>query len=545
MPAATHPLPHADSTAADPTVNFSHAHFAFRQLETWLGSAETAGASEAEVEEGLQQRGRDLLRSLLQAHLQQRGSGDVGPALRVFSPPDAPDNAAQLGPDTPPVQPAAEHRDVPPSPAQPSPQTPAAEGVCHSQRRSHQRLLHTVFGEVTVARTGYAAPGQPSVHPLDEQLRLPRRCFSYPLQERLVRFAVQGPFAEAVDNVRRDTGLKLSKRSAEQVVREAAADFEAFYQQRRQPTPPASGPIVTTGIDCKGVPMIKPDETLRKPRRRKGDKRHKKRMATVATVRTQQPRVRTPEEVAESLFRARPKAKQPRVRRGGPVPEEHKRVWASLKASKDAVIASVVEEVKRVDPGNNKTHVALCDGERALQQRILPALQGVVSRVTLILDLLHVVEKLWKVSYCFHAEGSDEATAWVRQATLRVLQGKSGQVAKGMRRKATIGGVEGAKRETVDKVAAYLRRNRKYMRYDEYLKGGLPIASGCVEGACKNLIKDRMERSGMRWSLDGGEAMIQLRSLYLSGDLDDYWDFHLEQEQLRLYPQGRWEVVLK
>ena len=291
--------------------------------------------------------------------------------------------------------------------------------------------------------------------------------------------------------------------------------------------------------------MIKPNETLRKPRRGKGDKKHKKRMATVATVRTQQPRVRTPEEVVESLFRTQPKPKQPRLRRKEPVPEEHKRVWASLKASKDEVIASVVEEVKRVDPDKSKTHVALCDGERALQQRILPALQGVVSAVTLILDLLHVVEKLWKVSHCFHAEGSDEATVWVRQAALRVLQGKSSQVVKAMRDKAAKEGLKGTKRETVDKVAAYMRRNRKYMHYDEYLKQGLPIASGCVEGACKNLIKDRMERSGMRWSLDGGEAMIQLRSLYLSGDLDDYWDFHLEQEQLRHYPQGRWEVVQK
>lgn len=540
MTAATLSMPQADSTASGPAVNFSHAHFAFRQLETWLTSAETADASEAQVEEELQQRGRDLLRSLLQAHLHQRGSGDVGPALRVFSPPELPDNAANAAPTPPPAQVA------PQTPAiAVSPQTPAAQGIHHGEKRLHPRTLHTVFGEVTVARTGYAAPGQASVHPLDEQLSLPQRCFSYPLQLRLVRFAVQGPFAEAVDNVQRDTGLKLSKRSAEQVVGEAAADFEAFYRQQRQPTPLASGSIVTTGIDCKGVPMIRPEETLRKPRRKKGDKKHKKRMATVATVRTQQPRVRTPEEVVESLFRTQPKAKQPRPRRKDPVPEEHKRVWASLKASKDSVIASVVEEVKRVDPDKSKTHVALCDGERALQRRILPALQGVVSRVTLILDLLHVVEKLWKVSHGFHTEGSDEAMAWVRQATLRVLQGKSSQVVKAMRSKATREGLKGAKRETVDKVAAYMRRNRKYMRYDEYLEQGLPIASGCVEGACKNLIKDRMERSGMRWSLAGAEAMIQLRSLYLSGDLDKYWDFHLQQEQLRLYPQGRWEVVQK
>jgi len=403
--------------------------------------------------------------------------------------------------------------------------------------------LHTIWGEVTVDRLGYAAPGAASVHPLDEQLQLPQRCFSYPLQERLVRHAVQGPFDEVLANVQHDTGVRLSKRSAEQVVQEAASDFQAFYQQQPPPAPQESGPLVVTGIDCKGVPMIKPEETLRKPRRGKGDKKHKKRMATVATVRTQQRRVRTPQEVVESLFRTSPKEKPARRRRKSPKPAEHKRVWANLLQSKDEVIAAVVAEVKRVDPTGSKTHVALCDGERALQKRILPALQGVVPAVLLILDLLHVLEKLWQVAHCFFPEGSAAATAWVRKQTLRVLEGQVSQVIKGMRQSATKQGLSGQKLQTVERVAKYLRRNRQYMKYDEYLRQGLPIASGCVEGACKNLIKDRMERSGMRWSLQGAEAMIQLRSLHLSGDLEDYWDFHLEQEHRRLYPQGRWEVV--
>jgi hypothetical protein len=519
MAAATLPLPPADSTAADPTVNFSQAHFAFRQLETWLTSDEATTASEAQVEEQLEQRGRELLRLLLQAHLRQRGTGQVGPALRVFQSPSPTDvSAASAAP-------------------------PHAGGVRHGDKRLQERTLHTILGEVTVERLGYAATGQTSVHPLDEQLQLPARCFSYPLQERLVRHAVQGPFDEAVANVKQDTGVGLSKRSAEQVVQEAAVDFQAFYQQQQHPAPKESGPIVVTGIDCKGVPMIKPEETLRKPRRGKGDKKHKKRMATVATVRTQQLRVRTPQEVVESLFRTTPKEKQARTRRKSPKPAEHKRVWANLLQSKDEVIAEVVEEVKRVDPTGSKTHVALCDGERALQKRILPALQAVVPAVLLILDLLHVVEKLWQAAHGFYPEGSEEATAWVRKQTLRVLEGEVSQVIKGMRQSATKRGLQGAKWETVEKIAKYLRRNRKYMRYDDYLRQGLPIASGCVEGACKNLIKDRMERSGMRWSLAGAEAMIQVRSLYLSADLDDYWDFHLEQDRHRLYPPGHWEVV--
>jgi hypothetical protein len=517
MAAATLPLPHADSTAADPTVNFSQARFAFRQLETWLTSDETTAASEAQVEEQLEQRGREVLRLLLQAHLRQRGRGDVGPALRVGSPP------------TPGATPAAAAGDT--------------NGARHGDKRLHERTLHTTLGEVTVERTAYAAAGRASVHPLDEQLQLPERCFSYPLQERLVRHAVQGPFEETVTDVERDTGVRLSKRSAEQVVQEAAADFQAFYRQHRVTDPEQGGPLVVTGIDGKGVPMIKPEQTLRKARRGKGDKKHKKRMATVATVRTQQPRVRTPEEVVESLFRTTPKPKQPRARRKAPRPKEHKRVWANLLQSKDEVIAEVAAEVRRVDPTGCKTHVALCDGERALQKRILPALLTVVPAVLLILDLLHVVEKLWRAAHCFYPEGSAEATAWVRKQTLRVLRGEVSQVIKGLRQSATKRGVTGAKRRTLEKIAKYLRRNRPYMKYDAYLRQGLPIASGCVEGACKNLIKDRLERSGMRWSLPGAEAMIQLRSLYLSGDLDDYWDFHLEQEHRRLYPPGRWEVV--
>jgi hypothetical protein len=523
MSAAVLPLHPSDSTCAEPTVHFATAQFAFRQLHTWLTTDEANHLSAADVEEQVHRRGREVLRLLLQAHLAQRGTGDVGPALRVWPR----DDAAGAPPDGP------------------APAAAPVDPVRHGEKRPHEHTLRTTLGAVTVARTAYAAAGQASIHPLDEQLQLPARSFSYPLQERLVRHAVQGPFDEAVSDVAHDTGVRLSKRSAEQVVQEAAVDFRAFYPQHPVSDREQSGPIVVTGIDCKGVPMIKPEQTLRKPRRGKGEKKHKKRMATVATVRTQQPRVRTPEEVVESLFRTTPKEKPPRSRRKVAVPKEHKRVWADLLQSKDEVIAEVVQEVRRVDPSGGKTHVALCDGERALQKRILPALQAVAPGVLLILDLMHVVEKLWRAAHCFYPEGSEEATAWVRKQTSRVLRGEVSQVIKGLRQSATKRGLKGERRAAVDKIARYLRRNRPYMQYDAYLRRGLPIASGCVEGACKNLIKDRLERSGMRWGLPGAEAMIQLRSLYLSGDLDDYWDFHLEQEQHRLYPPGRWEVVEK
>src|SRR5262249_3383696 len=163
-------------------------------------------------------------------------------------------------------------------------------------------------------------------------------------------------------------------------------------------------------------------------------------------------------------------------------------VWASLTQSKEAVIGEIAAEIKRCDPGGTKRRVALSDGERALQQRLGTVLPAVVGAVLVILDFMHVLEKLWLAAYCFYAEGSPEAEQWVRKQALRVLQGRVSQVIKGMRQSATKRGLSDSRCAALEKIVAYLRRNRERMRYDAYLREGLPIASGAVEGACKHLV---------------------------------------------------------
>lgn len=179
------------------------------------------------------------------------------------------------------------------------------------------------------------------------------------------------------------------------------------------------------------------------------------------------------------------------------------------------------------------------DGERALQHRVCETFSG----VTLVLDLLHVLEKLWKAAYALHPEGSPEAAAFVYQRAKRILEGQVSQVVKGLRQIATKRKLTGAKAKTLHDVAGYYQRNRERMRYDTYLANGWPIASGAVEGACKNLIRDRFERSGMRWTLETAEALLRLRAIHLSGDFDPYWEFHVNHDQQRLHPA--WQVVLK
>jgi hypothetical protein len=385
----------------------------------------------------------------------------------------------------------------------------------------------------TAASSHTTPAGVSGIFPLDRALSLPARSFSYELQRRLVKAALQNPFLDSVQTIADLTGVAVSKRSLEQILPDAAQDFDAFYRQRSPE--PAPGSILVAAVDCKGIPMVKPPGAQPTPRLTKGQKANKKRMATVAAVFTRAPWVRNPQQVVESLFRLRP------TRQDAPAPPrpENKRVWASLLKGKNAVIQEVAEEMERRDPSASKTHVALTDGERALQIRIDRNL-----KVTLILDLMHALEKLWRAAYVFHAEGSLEADLWVLDRTLRILSGDVGQVVKGLRQSITKRSLSGATRKTLEGVADYLYRNRTRMRYNEYLANGWPIASGPVEGACKHLIKDRMERSGMRWTEQMAEAIVQLRAVYLSGDFDQYWQFHIEQDQRRLYPEA-WSVVPK
>jgi hypothetical protein len=470
---------------------------AFLDLEAFLSQASRAHLPLSEIERESERRGRELLRLCLQAHLDNRGPGDVGPALLASTPTGA---------------------------------------VRLTHKRLHTRAILTVFGEVSFTRVGYGARGHPSVHPLDAQLCLPERIYSYEICRRLVRAAACGPFDEAIGFIEEMTGVKVPKASAYQIVTEAAADFDTFYASRERSSPKVGrGEILVGAIDCKGIPMVKPEGATTVIRRGKGDKTHKKKMATVGAVYSQAPLVRTPTEVIDSLF-ATPGACPQREKRKRPT---DKRVWASLVSGKDSFIGDVRAEMLRRDPRHRHTWVMVTDGERALQRRVGQVFPG----VTLALDLLHVLEKLWKAGHALHPEGSPEAVAFVRDRAERILSGQVSQVVKGLRQIATKRPLSPAKTKALRDVADYYYANRERMRYDIYLQNGWPIASGSVEGACKHLVRDRFERSGMRWSPAMAEAMLKLRAIYLSGDLNEYWVWHVAQDQQRLYPKGSWRVV--
>jgi len=151
-------------------------------------------------------------------------------------------------------------------------------------------------------------------------------------------------------------------------------------------------------------------------------------------------------------------------------------------------------------------------------------------KLKIVLDVIHVAEYLWKAAHVFNAEATPELEEWVSQRLLEILRGRASRVAGGIRRSATRRELGSREREPADTCADYLLKYKEHLHYDEYLAAGFSIATEVIEGACRYLVKDRMDLTGACWSLKGAEVVLRLRA---SGDFDEYWRFHEEREKAR------------
>ena len=489
---------------AQPSFAASDAQYArFKQR---LESSEVLGMEHSALEKEIEREGNELMRLLYQDHL----------ILRAMCESDVREREPVVGSD----------------------------GVERRHRRADtERGMMTPFGRVSVERAGYNAPGSRSLYPLDAELNLPSDSFSHGVRERVAREAAKNSFEETVEVIQRTSGARLGKRQAEKLAFEAARDFEEFYATRGQYTQEEqeqSGSLLVLSVDGKGISMR--PEGLREATRKRAEKRGKeygppsksrkqarrnsKRMATVSAVYGIEPYVRTPGDIERNLQGVSDVAE--RARRPSP---ESKRVWASVVESPAQVVGHAFDEALRRDPGQNKRWVALVDGNETQLDALEHHADKHDSALTIVLDLIHVIGYLWQAARVLGGDSPPEQHQWVVERLPGILQGKCVDVAAGMRRSATRRDLPQKQRKPVDTCADYLLKYQDYLRYDEFLAAGLPIATGVIEGACRHLVQDRMGITGARWGLEGAEAILRLRALHISGDFDAYWQFHLQQER--------------
>jgi hypothetical protein len=468
------------------------------QLLQLLTAARTEAQPIHEVERGLWDVLLQVGRSCLGAFLDSHGTGDVGETVTL------PDGQ-----------------------------------VCQRLEELHRRRYVSIFGVFELPRTVYGSwEGQAlQFVPLDNRLQLPDSAFSYVLQDWDQALAVEQAFGQVNQTMARMLKLTQSVDSLEGMNRQMAQDVD-WFREVVQGAPPAAeeGHFVVMTADCKGIVIRgQGTKTVCGGERPGGQRANQKRMATVGAVYTVDPYVRTAEEVVAALFR------DPDYE-PGPRPEPcHKRVWASLpqegpepRSSMDIVFDWLWWEFAQRNPKLQRPTICLCDGQEALWQACRDAAWA-PNRVE-ILDLLHVTPRLWQAAKLFYGEKGKDVLPFVRQRVTEVLEGKVETVLRALRRQARAQGLKGAKQKTLSRICGYLSHNRQRMRYDEYLRLGYPIASGVIEGACRHLIKDRMERAGMHWSLEGAQAMLDVRSVWIGGQWEAFQEQRIQQETTRLYP---------
>jgi hypothetical protein len=414
-----------------------------------------------------------------------------------------------------------------------------AEGISRNRIERHRRTgLDTVFGPVAVHRIAYRGDYVHDLHLLDASLNLPEAKASHGLARMAVLEAVRGSFAAATEHLREACGVRIGSRQVKDLVVHAACDIEAFYAAAR-PVPAGPGTLLVLTFDGKGI-VMRPDalrEATAKAAAKKGTNTHRtrlasgekngrKRMAEIAAVYDADPAVRTAADILPEPGEREP---EPAT---GPV-AFNKWLTGSVEHPAAATVKAAFNHARARDPHHTRPWIVLVDGAAHQIDLVKAEAKRRRTPVTIIVDFIHVVEYLWKAAWCLYKSGDPEAEALVAAYGREILAGRALAAAAQLERAAHEAGLEPGQRNGIDDAIGYLTGKAPYLAYDSALTNGWPIATGVIEGACRHLIKDRLDITGARWGLDGAEAVLRLRALRSSGDFDAYWAYHEARDYQR------------
>lgn len=396
--------------------------------------------------------------------------------------------------------------------------------VPYYQEKSRRYV--SIFGALELRRPYFYQPGVGGISPLDGELNLKETSYSDLVCEWLERLGVQGAYHRASQLMAEIFGLSLSSRIVHEQLKHDAQAVLDYYVQKAAPCAAQEAELLVIQADGKGVPMVRESQESTPVRLGKGEKKSRKKEAIVTAVYTLAATPRTPQAVVDSLFQQNPPLTAATQR---PQPQ-HKQLAATL-AGKAVALDRLHQQTVARQGTHIQAQIALCDGCEALQTH----LQRTFPDFTLVLDFIHANEYLWQVATALWGEASSVRLPWMQQQTLRLLSGQAADLIQDCRHRAQAASPATLVHKQLLTTAAYFERNLPYMDYPTYLAHGWPIASGVIEGACRHLVKDRCELSGMRWSFTGAEALLRLRAVAENGDWDDFHTFRKQQRRAKLY----------
>jgi hypothetical protein len=444
------------------------------------------------------------------------------------------------------------------------PQAPpvAKDGSVPAYKGTSTRSYFSIFGEFKIERARYLTASGRYWQPLDHRLNLPTEKYSYLLQKWLQTGCTETNYHEAANHFNEIFGFSFRPNALRRITDQVSDEVAPFYDENAAPSRESEGPCIGISADGKGVRIIKSDRDkldkftaseseAQKPRLGRGEKNGKKKEAVVTADFSFFPQAREPEEIVKALLKKftheeREQEKRARqLRRENNEPEPRAALNKHLRAFFDGKAKAadyLMQRIQKRDPDQQKPVVVLVDGAPSLEKNLNKALDeyGITDRVAaFLLDIIHVTEYLWKAGTALHGEQGSKRVEWVETKLRALLKSDVDTVIKGL--KISISKNEKlsrSKREKIQTVITYFENHRHMMDYKAALEKGYPIATGLVESACCSLVKDRMEQSGMRWSIEGAKSILELRAVKKNNDWELFWKTFIRSQAQKCYPDN-------
>jgi hypothetical protein len=416
--------------------------------------------------------------------------------------------------------------------------TIAPEAGTRVKARFARRQIKSLYGPVSYGRAYLLRTGA-GWFPLDAALGVTRDGFSWRVTELATRLATRVSY-EAVHELMTDfIGWSPSQAAIERLALGLGSQAAAFLQT--QTLLPDDGEVLVIEIDGKSAPFATQQELQARRRKRKhpacacGCRRHARRRLQ----RLKGPKPRKTRGHNSKNGRSATLAAMYTLQRGadgklhGPI---NKKIWGRFGPRKEMMQWVRDQAARRgFGPDSEKTVQILMDGERCLRKD----LKSLFPTATFTLDLRHAQERLWKAGRQFHKDGSPELAAWVKPLNRLLIGGK---IAALLRRLKTLrefvsrhGPGTKSKRDTLAEQINFISARQDMMCYREFRKQDLVLATGVIEGACRHILGDRLDCSGMRWTPAGAEAVLQLRCIDFNRDWGRFIDWVAQECTLQLH----------
>lgn len=396
-----------------------------------------------------------------------------------------------------------------------------------------QRTIKTMGGQVRYGRAYLTRRNGGGWFPLDAVLGITQDGFSLQVVGIVTRLATRLSYSATRGAMKATLGWAPSTEAIELLVIGVGQRAPAFMATQGEFVD--DGEVLIIEVDGKAAPMATEAELEARRQKRKhapncscGCQRHRGRQRRKGKKKKRKKRGHNSKNGRSATLVA-----MYTLRRGedgklhGPI---NKKIWGQFGQRQEAIQWAREQATRRgFGPETSKVIQIVVDGERCLRNQ----LQKLFPNATMTLDLRHAQEYLWKAGRLFHEEDSEELQAWVKPLNDLLLAGKASQLlAKLLKIQASVsrrGPNTKKKREGLQKVIAYYESRQDMMRYDEYHRDDLVLATGVIEGACRYVIGERLDCSGMRWTLAGAEPLLQLRCIELNGDWPQFFTWISEQ----------------